>query len=89
MSRGSRVRVMRGTEKVYDGKSTCRVSFSHGMFADDRTGTVSSLKNVKKDVQEMRKGTECGLGFDGWEEFEDGDQVQTYEEKVEKRTLQI
>lgn len=50
---------------------------------------MSSLKNVKKDVQEMRKGTECGMGFDDWESFEVGDQIQTYEEKVEKRSLQI
>lgn len=44
---------------------------------------------MKKDVQEMRKGTECGVAFDGWEGFEVGDQIRTYEEKVEKRTLQI
>lgn len=37
----------------------------------------------------MRKGTECGMGFDDWEAFEVGDQIQTYEEKVEKRELQI
>ncbi|KAK1817641.1 translation initiation factor IF-2 [Friedmanniomyces endolithicus] len=69
VGRGSRVRVLRGGEKVYDG-------------------TISSLKNVKKDVQEMRKGTECGMGFEGWEGFEVGDQVQTYEEVSEKRKLQ-
>lgn len=51
-------------------------------------GTISSLKNVKKDVQEMRKGTECGMGFEGWEGFEVGDQIQTYEEISEKRKLQ-
>ncbi|KAK3072705.1 translation initiation factor IF-2 [Teratosphaeriaceae sp. CCFEE 6253] len=50
-------------------------------------GTISSLKNVKKDVQEMRKGTECGMGFEGWEGFEVGDQVQVYEEIREKRRL--
>ena len=50
-------------------------------------GTISSLKNVKKDVQEMRKGTECGMGFEGWERFEVGDQVQTYEEVSERRKL--
>ncbi|KAF2769019.1 initiation factor 2 [Teratosphaeria nubilosa] len=50
-------------------------------------GTIHSLKNVKKDVQEMRKGTECGMGFDDWELFEVGDQVQTYEEVSERRKL--
>ncbi|KAK3168148.1 hypothetical protein OEA41_004594 [Lepraria neglecta] len=50
-------------------------------------GTLSSLKNVKKDVAEMRKGTECGMGFENWTDFRVGDQVQAYEEIVEKRTL--
>ena len=36
----------------------------------------------------MRKGTECGLGFDGgWSGFQVGDQVQCYEVKHEKRVL--
>ncbi|EME78216.1 uncharacterized protein MYCFIDRAFT_191409 [Pseudocercospora fijiensis CIRAD86] len=50
-------------------------------------GTISSLKNVKKDVTQMRKGTECGIGFDDWQGFEVGDQIQTYEEISEKRKL--
>lgn len=50
-------------------------------------GTISSLKLVKKDVSEMRKGTECGMAFEDWEGFEVGDQVQCYEEKQEKRYL--
>lgn len=51
------------------------------------TGTLSSLKNVKKDVTEMRNGTECGMAFKEWEDFQEGDQVQCYEEVEEKRTL--
>ena len=51
------------------------------------TGTLSSLKNVKKDVTEMRKGTECGMGFENWTEFKAGDQVQSYEETSERRAL--
>jgi translation initiation factor IF-2 len=35
----------------------------------------------------MRKGTECGIGFEEWTDFEVGDQVQCYEEKTEKRRL--
>ncbi|KAG4435062.1 hypothetical protein IFR05_009452 [Cadophora sp. M221] len=50
-------------------------------------GTLSSLKNVKKDVQEMKKGSECGMGFCDWFDFRVGDQVQSYEEKEEKRYL--
>lgn len=42
---------------------------------------------MKKDVTEMRKGSECGMGFNGWSAFEIGDSIQCYEEVVEKRTL--
>ena len=51
------------------------------------TGTLGSLKNVKKDVDEMRKGSECGMGFDDWDNFEIGDQIQCFEEREEKRSL--
>jgi translation initiation factor IF-2 len=50
-------------------------------------GTLNSLKNVKKDVSEMRKGLECGMGFENWEDFQVGDQVQSYEEQRVARTL--
>ncbi|KAJ5157403.1 Translation initiation factor IF-2 [Penicillium canariense] len=50
-------------------------------------GTMTSLKNVKKDVTEMRKDTECGIGFEGWTEFAVGDHIQCYEEIFEKRHL--
>ncbi|EAL88363.1 translation initiation factor 2 [Aspergillus fumigatus Af293] len=50
-------------------------------------GTIASLKNVKKDVTEMRKDTECGIGFDGWTDFAVGDHIQCYEEIYEKRYL--
>jgi translation initiation factor IF-2 len=50
-------------------------------------GSLSSLRNVKKDVTEMRKDTECGLSFQNWLQFQVGDHVQSYEEVVEKRYL--
>lgn len=50
-------------------------------------GNLESLKNVKKDVTEMRKGSECGIGFEGWNNFKVGDQIQCYEIKEEKRYL--
>ncbi|RMD40900.1 hypothetical protein DV735_g4231, partial [Chaetothyriales sp. CBS 134920] len=51
------------------------------------TGSLDSLKNVKKDVTEMRKGTECGMSFANWEDFREGDKIQCYEELSEKRKL--
>ncbi|KAJ9411157.1 hypothetical protein DTO045G8_789 [Paecilomyces variotii] len=50
-------------------------------------GSLASLKNVKKDVVEMRKDTECGMGFEGWADFAVGDHVQCYDEIYEKRYL--
>ncbi|KAF7597506.1 hypothetical protein BBP40_003753 [Aspergillus hancockii] len=50
-------------------------------------GSISSLKNVKKDVTEMRKDTECGIAFEGWTSFAVGDHIQCYEEIFEKRYL--
>lgn len=51
------------------------------------TGKLDSLKNVKKDVTEMRKGSECGMGFSDWDDFQEGDQIQTFEEDVTPRKL--
>lgn len=45
------------------------------------------MKNVKKDITESKKGSECGMSFEGWSAFEPGDQIQFYEEIVEKRSL--
>ena len=39
---------------------------------------IESLKNQKKDVEHMRKDTECGIGFEGWEDFKVGDRIQCY-----------
>lgn len=87
----SKVRVIRGGvggEKVYDGEFPCFVPTSaFRLLLTALVGLITSLKNVKKDVQEMRKGTECGMGFEGWEGFEVGDIIQTYEEISEKRRL--
>jgi translation initiation factor IF-2 len=55
------------------------------MLTSACAGHIDTLKHVKKDVMEMGKGTECGIGFDGWEELKIDDQVQTYEIIKEKR----
>lgn len=45
------------------------------------------MKDVKKDVSEMRKDSECGMGFTDWTGFQPGDHVQCYEEFYENRHL--
>ncbi len=43
------------------------------------TGKISSLKHLKDDVREAAEGFDCGLTFDGWEAFKEGDVVEAYE----------
>ncbi|KAL8999617.1 MAG: hypothetical protein Q9169_001577 [Polycauliona sp. 2 TL-2023] len=50
-------------------------------------GQLISLKNIKKDITEARKGMECGMSFEDWSDFREGDQVQSLEEKEVKQYL--
>jgi translation initiation factor IF-2 len=54
---------------------------------EPKTGALSSLKQVKKEVTEIRKDGECGMCFDEWEGFAVGDTVQCYTEIKEQRKL--
>lgn len=51
------------------------------------TGKIDTLKHVKKDVMEMSKGTECGVGLEDFQDIQVDDQIQAYEEVEEARTL--
>ncbi|KAI3627301.1 IFM1 [Malassezia furfur] len=48
----------------------------------DRTevfrGRLDALRQVKKDVQEMRKGTECGMSFDNFDDVRVDDVIQCF-----------
>ncbi|KAI4261594.1 MAG: hypothetical protein L6R42_003207 [Xanthoria sp. 1 TBL-2021] len=50
-------------------------------------GQLISLKNIKKDINEARKGMECGMSFENWSDFKEGDHVQCLEEKEVKQHL--
>ncbi|KAI0449912.1 hypothetical protein F5B21DRAFT_492718 [Xylaria acuta] len=50
-------------------------------------GKLETLKHAKKDVMEMRKGTECGMGFEQFQDLQTGDQIQAYEEVRTSRNL--
>ena len=39
-------------------------------------GTISSLKHFKDDVREMATGFECGIGVDGFNDFQVGDIIE-------------
>lgn len=36
------------------------------------------MRHLKKDVTEVRKGLECGLNIKGFDDFREGDLIQTY-----------
>ncbi|KAI1087590.1 initiation factor 2 [Rostrohypoxylon terebratum] len=83
--------------RVYKNVAGCRVrngTLSKGdLYRVTRNGEVifdgklETLKHLKKDVMEVKKGTECGFGFEGFQDFKVGDQVQAYERIETKRTF--
>ncbi|KAF8654152.1 hypothetical protein AX16_003681 [Volvariella volvacea WC 439] len=46
-------------------------------------GTLDTMRLLKKDVTEVRKGSECGLSLDGFEGLHEGDIIQMYQ-RIEK-----
>ena len=45
---------------------------------DRERRALDALRQVKKDVSEMRKGTECGMSFDGFDGLQVDDQIQCF-----------
>lgn len=41
-------------------------------------GSIETLKHLKKDVQEVRKGMECGIALEGFVDIREGDEVVTF-----------
>ncbi|PSR97735.1 mitochondrial translation initiation factor 2 [Coniella lustricola] len=50
-------------------------------------GKLEALKQNKKDVNEMKNGTECGMMFEDFDDFMPGDIIQLYENIEERRYL--
>ena len=51
------------------------------------TGTLGSLKRFKDDAKEVKKGLECGLNVDRFNDIKVGDIIEAYEEVEVKQTL--
>jgi len=51
------------------------------------TGNLSSLKRFKDDVNEVRKGFECGLSIENFNDIKVGDIIEGYAEVEVKRKL--
>ncbi|MDR2631186.1 MAG: translation initiation factor IF-2 [Spirochaetaceae bacterium] len=43
------------------------------------TGKISSLRRFKDDVREVAAGYECGMGIDGFDTIQVGDQIEVFE----------
>ena len=50
-------------------------------------GELESLRRHKDDVNEVRAGTECGIGVKNYTDVKVGDQIEVYEVKEIARTL--
>jgi len=50
-------------------------------------GKLSSLKRFKDDVSEVRSGFDCGIGIEGFNDMNEGDVIESYENREMKRTL--
>lgn len=42
-------------------------------------GQIASIKRVKEDVREVSKGVECGILLQGFNDFQEGDIIESYE----------
>ena len=51
------------------------------------TGKLTSLKRFKEDVADVTEGYECGIGVEGFKDFNEGDVIEVYEIKEIKRSL--
>jgi translation initiation factor IF-2 len=50
-------------------------------------GELESLRRFKDDVNEVRAGTECGIGVKNYNDVKVGDQIECYERTEVARTL--
>ena len=50
-------------------------------------GELESLRRFKDDVNEVRAGTECGIGVKNYNDVKPGDQIEVYERTVVARTI--
>lgn len=51
------------------------------------TGEIDSLKRFKDDMKEVKAGFECGLTLKGYNDIQEGDQIEVFEIQEIARTL--
>ncbi len=48
-------------------------------------GKISSLKHVKENVTEVKKGYECGIGIESFRDIQEGDIIEAFKTELESR----
>ena len=48
-----------------------------------RTSRVSSLRRFQEDVREVQAGLECGVGVEGFSDFQEGDIIEAFHTETE------
>ena len=48
-------------------------------------GKISSLKHIKDNVTEIKKGYECGIGIESFKDIQAGDIIEAYKTELESR----
>ncbi len=52
-------------------------------------GVLDSLKRMKEDVREVNAGYECGVGTDKFNDWQEGDRIESYQMTMKRRTLTL
>lgn len=88
--KNSRVRIVRNKETIWEGKidiALCIHGKPHHHIKFPFIGELNALRQVKKDIQEAKKGLECGMSFEGFNDFQPGDIIQSVQTIETKQKL--
>lgn len=50
-------------------------------------GSLDTFRHIKKDINEARKGSECGMALERFDGIQEGDKIQAFEETVKPGQL--
>lgn len=75
---------------IQSGKATrnCHIRVHRGKEIV-HTGTLNSLRRMKEDVKEVNSGYECGIGADHFNDWQEGDIIETFRLVTKRRTLTL
>jgi len=75
---------------IQSGKATrnCHIRVHRGKEIV-HTGTLNSLRRMKEDVKEVNAGYECGIGADNFNDWQEGDIIETFRLVTKRRTLTL